>query len=127
MIAILFIYTISGTLPHYTTDCSVLTAPTGIDINVTEANHNDMIFDISWNDAPCDVDNYTVHYADRGNGCENDTVAGNETTHTVINGLTMIQIGAHRNGMTNCSQGMLSCNNNPYTITLKATIFSSCI
>lgn len=103
------IYTISGTLPHYTTDCSVLTTPTGIDLNVTIVNEEDRIFDISWDDVPCGVDNYTIHCIDQGGECQNITLGGDETMFTIPNGLKQIQIGAIRNNMTSCSQGMLFC------------------
>lgn len=70
------------------------------------------------------MESYTVYSINQGGTCQNETIHGDETTYTVTNGLKEIQIGAHRNDMTNCSQGMLSCNY-PYLTPLHSTgIFS---
>ena len=89
------------TVPYYTADC----APTGIRFNKTADPYKKDIF---WDDAPCDVDNYTVYYNDYLGLCQNKTVDGDTTTVLVSNGFEYIQVGAHLNDMTSCSQGMLS-------------------
>lgn len=57
------------------------------------------------------MDNYTLHCIDQGGVCRNITLGGDETMFNIQNGLKQIQVGAIRNNMTSCSQGMLSCNN----------------
>ena len=67
---------------------------------------------ISW-DVPCrGVDSYTFYYDD-GTGllCQNTTLVGDATSYTSQNELNEIQIAAHRNDITVCSQGMYSCTN----------------
>ena len=94
-----------------TEDC-VLTAPTGIEIeNKTDDNSYEK-YNISWDEPPCDVDSYTLYFTTEAIvQCQNMTL--NRTTYTTgyHEGLKEIQMAAHLNDMTNCTEGMLSCNN----------------
>ena len=92
-----------------TTGCSVLTAPIWIAINSNIIDDESNIYStISW-DAPCGgVDSYTFYYDDGVGVCFNKTLDSTITSHTVVNAYE-IQIAAHRNDMTQCSQGMYSC------------------
>ena len=74
-------------------------------INISEDNEA-----ISWEAPLCDVDFYTLYYTDKGgrNICQNGTLEGHMISYTHINGLEEMQLAAHRNNMTECSQGMYS-------------------
>ena len=93
-----------------TTECSVLTAPTWIDVTDVVESYDVIRTTISW-DAPCGgVDFYTLYYNNVGGECDNKTLESNTTSHTFKDGYEM-QIVTHRNDMKECSPGMYSCNN----------------
>lgn len=101
----IYIPYIPAQFPHIasTEDC-VLTAPTGIEIR-NKTNHNSYEM-ISWDPPTCDVDFYTLYFTtiDREQ-CQNTTLNHTATEYR-YDGLKEIQIVAHLNDMTNCSEGM---------------------
>ena len=95
-------------LIYATIGCSVLTAPSWI--NVTDVEDHDGVIHttISW-DAPCgEVDFYTFYYDDGTGICDNVILASTTTSHTVEDGQEM-QIVTHRNDMKECSPGIYIC------------------
>ena len=91
-----------------------MTAPTEIEIENTTIPDNDGVsYNISWDPPSCDVDSYTLYFSTLATVlCQNLTIHRDATNYYFeSNGLREIQIAAHLNDKTNCSQGMLSCNN----------------
>ena len=92
-----------------------MTAPTEIEIEnkTVKLNYNGFSYNISWDPPSCDVDNYTLYFTTRAKSdCQNITIHRDATDYYYEPiGLKEIQIAAHLNDKTNCSQGMLSCNN----------------
>ena len=78
---------------------------------MTIPNKNVVSYSISWDPPSCDVDSYTLYFTTRAVvHCQNKTL-GRDATAYDPNGLKEIQIAAHLHNMTNCSKGILSCNN----------------
>ena len=85
-----------------------------IDIeNMTIPDNNGVSYNIFWDPPSCDVDSYSLFFTTQGIlQCQNTTIHRDATDyHFESIGLREIQIAAHLNDKTNCSQGMLSCNN----------------
>ena len=92
---------IFDTLLSYYTDY-VLTAPTGITVNVGDT------YTISW-DTPCGgVDSYTFYYDDGAGQCDNATLDGDKISKDITKDWYEMQVATHRDNMTKCSPGMYS-------------------
>ena len=88
-----------------------------IDIeNETINDHNGVTYNISWDPPSCEVDFYTLYFTTQDiSECQNETIRRDVTHyHYKSFGLKEMQIAAHLNDMTNCTEGMLSCNKSKY-------------